>query len=71
MSDKQNDRILTDEDVEAVADALLEKIEAKVYHDMGKGLWGIVSKVLLAAMIALAAYGAVTKGTFSWPSSTQ
>jgi uncharacterized protein YqeY len=69
MSDHDN-RILSDEDVEAVADKLLEKIEAKVYHDMGKGLWGIVSKVLLAAMIGLAAYGAVS-GKLSWPSSTQ
>lgn len=70
MSDSHEHRTLTDEDVEAVADKLLEKIESKVYHDMGKGLWGIVSKILLAGTIGLAAYGALSGGKFSWPSST-
>lgn len=63
-------RALTDEEVEAIADKLLEKVEAKVYHDMGKGIWGIVSKALLAIMLGLAAYGALTGGKFTWPSGT-
>jgi uncharacterized protein YqeY len=70
MMHEHDNRVLSDEDVEAIADKLLEKVEAKVYHDMGKGLWGIASKLILAAMIGLAAYGAVS-GKMSWPSSTQ
>lgn len=68
---EDHDRLLSDADVEAIADRLLEKVESKVYHDFGKGVWSIVSKVLLAGLIALAAYGAATGGKFWWPSSTQ
>jgi len=67
---EQKTRTLSDEDVEAIAAALLEKVEQKVYYDMGKGIWGIVSKVLLALVLGLAAYGAVTGGKFTWPSGT-
>lgn len=69
MSDDR-ERTLSDADVEAIADLVLEKLENKVYHDFGKGVWSIVSKVLLAGLLAFAAYGAATGGKFTWPSST-
>lgn len=64
------ERVLSDADIEAIADLVLEKLENKVYHDFGKGVWSIVSKVLLTLLLALAAYGAVTGGKLQWPSST-
>jgi hypothetical protein len=52
-------RTLTDADVEAIAAALERKIIANFYSDLGKGVWGIAWKVLVGAILAVAAYGAV------------
>lgn len=67
---EHRERVLSDADIEAIADLVLEKLENKVYQDFGKGVWSIVSKVLLTLLLALAAYGAVTGGKFSWPPSS-
>lgn len=68
MSDDRG-RVLSDADIEAIADLVLEKLENKVYQDFGKGVWSIVSKILLTFLLAFAAYGAMTGGKFTWPPS--
>ena len=52
-------RTLTDADVEAIATALERKIISNFYSDLGKGVWGIAWKILVGAILAVAAYGAV------------
>jgi len=51
-------RQLSDEDVGAIVEALESRLTDKFYHDVGMGLWGLVWKGLLTAMLFLAAYGA-------------
>lgn len=48
-------RNLTDEDVQAILDAF----EDRFYTNLGKGLWGMVWKVLIVAIVGVAAYGAI------------
>lgn len=55
-------RKLTDEDVLAIVDALETRVTDKFYRDLGKGLWGLVWKTLVALMLFVAAYGAVKYG---------
>lgn len=52
-------RTLTDEDVKAIADTLKEEIVKQFYHDFGKGVWGIVWKVIIGILLTIAAWGAV------------
>lgn len=54
-------RNLTDGDVEAIVDALEERITKKFYTDLGKGVWAAVWRTLLTAALIVAAYGA-TRG---------
>lgn len=70
MPDKQDDRTLSDADVEAIAEKVMEQFAERFYSNIGKGLWGVVSKALLGLMIVLAAWGAATGGKFHWPSGT-
>lgn len=71
MTDQQqHERTLSDDDVEAIADKLLEKWEAKFYHNIGKGVWDVVKKFLFVVLLGIAAYGAATGGKFTWPSGT-
>lgn len=51
-------RNLTDKDVEAIVDALEERITKKFYTDLGKGVWATVWRLLVALALFLAAYGA-------------
>lgn len=51
-------RQLSDEDVTAIVDALEDRLTDKFYRDIGKGIWGIVWKAILGAMLFVAAYGA-------------
>ena len=55
-------RSLTDADVEAIVAKGEEVLLARFYGNLGKGLWSLVWKAALLAIIAVAAYGA-TKGT--------
>ncbi|QJQ31831.1 hypothetical protein GV829_04680 [Sphingomonas lacunae] len=55
-------RTLTDADVAAIADALETKLESRFYANLGKGVWAIVWKVIIAALLFIAAYGAVKGG---------
>lgn len=53
---------LSDEDVNKIVDRVCEKIEARMYHDVGQGVVSLAWKGVLILMIAIAAYGAgVTK----------
>ena len=73
MTDKPDDdqaRTLTDADVKAIAETVLDEWEERFYHNIGKGLWGIISKAAIALLIALAAYGVATGGKFAWPPSS-
>ena len=38
----QTNRTLTDEDIEAITVALEKKMTHKIYHDLGKGLFGMI-----------------------------
>lgn len=50
-------RSLTEADVDAIADALQERLKAEFYKDLGKGVWGWVKKGVIGLMIAAAYYG--------------
>lgn len=55
--------MLSDEQLEALAKMVSREMMAEAkrefYSDLGKGLWDIVKKGLLAAMIGLAIWGSV------------
>jgi hypothetical protein len=51
-------RNLTDADAEAIAQALQVRLKNEFYQDVGKGVWGIAWKVIVAMIVAIAAYGA-------------
>lgn len=55
-------RKLTDSDVMAIVDALEVRLTDKFYRDLGKGLWGIVWKAIVATLVFIAAYGALKYG---------
>lgn len=59
---KHEPRTLTDADVEAIADALQDRLKNEFYQDLGRGVWGFVWKGIVAMMIAVAAYGAFKVG---------
>lgn len=58
-------RALTDEDAKAIAAALADEMEDRLikrfYHNLGRGLWGLLWKGFLLAMLGLAAYGGIQK----------
>jgi hypothetical protein len=56
---KDDNRNLTDADVEAITEALREKVIMEFYRDLGRGVWGLVWRAIVMAMIAIAAFGAV------------
>lgn len=53
-----SDRRISDADVEAIAEAIREKMMERFYSDLGKGVWGWMKKIIITAIFALAAYGA-------------
>lgn len=65
MTDKQQReperraRVLTDEDVTAIATELEKRLTDNFYKDLGKGVWGLAKKAMLVVLVGLAAYGAV------------
>ncbi|MDB5807022.1 MAG: hypothetical protein JWN73_4344 [Betaproteobacteria bacterium] len=56
-----NPRNLTEDDVNAVVDELERRIVERFFSNVGKGVWQLVWRALIALMVLLAAYGA-TKG---------
>lgn len=57
MIDRRN-RTLTDADVEALADALKDRIKEEFYTDLGRGVWSVAWKGIVLMLIGLAYYGA-------------
>lgn len=64
MSDDQPERrhrMLTDEDIDAIADVLEVRLVERFYSNLGQGVWGLAKKGIIMALLALAAYGAFTE----------
>ncbi len=51
-------RNLTDEDVQAIVQALKTSIRDEFYTDLGKGLWAYFKRGLFVIAVGIAAYGA-------------
>lgn len=56
---ERRDRALTDEDVRALADEFESRLVARFYSNLGRGVWGLVWKAVVGAVVLIAAYGAV------------
>lgn len=54
----QENRTLTDADAAAVAAALHKRIVKQLYLDLGKGVFSLIWKAIVAAIVLIAAYGA-------------
>jgi hypothetical protein len=50
-------RNLTDDDVDAVVEALGKKLKQEFYEDLGRGVFAVAWKVVVGVIIALAAVG--------------
>lgn len=55
-------RVLTDADVNAIAEALRVKVKEDFYHDLGRGVWGMAWKAIILGIVSVAAYGAIKGG---------
>lgn len=64
------DRLLTDADVEAIAEKVLDMWEARFYTQVGKGVWGVIWKACVVVLVGLAGWGAATGGKLPWFSHT-
>jgi hypothetical protein len=53
--------MLTDEDIDAIADVLEVRLVERFYSNLGQGVWGLAKKGAIMALLALAAYGAFTE----------
>lgn len=51
------ERKMTDADVQVLADEMETRLVERFYGNLGRGLWGLVWKVVLLAIIGIAAYG--------------
>ena len=58
-----DERKLTDADIDAIVTSLEDRLKTKFYMDVGKGAWGLFKslcvKVFWTAVMFVAAYGAV------------
>lgn len=61
MPAKNDNRLLTDEDIEAIADALEKRVTDRFYGNLGQGVWSLVWKALVIAIAGLVAYGSLKK----------
>jgi hypothetical protein len=55
-------RNLTEDDVVAVVDELERRLVERFFSNVGKGVWQLVWRALIALMVLLAAYGAIKAG---------
>jgi len=55
---RKRDGKLSEEDRDAIARKVFERFQEQFYLNVGKGVWKLVWKVLILALIAVAAYGA-------------
>lgn len=56
-------RTLTDEDVQAIVEALSDRVKQEFYTDLGRGVWSLVWKAMVGALVAVAAIGAIKHGS--------
>ncbi len=61
---ERRQRTLTDADVEALTEAMRKKWIDSFYKDLGKGVWALVWRAVVIAVVAIAAYGALKTGGF-------
>jgi len=59
MEDERRNRALTDDDVKALADEFEQRLVARFYDNLGRGVWGLMWKAMIGAIVIVAAYGAV------------
>lgn len=52
-------RLLSDDDVKAIADELEKRLLERFYSDLGKGVWAAIWKAGIAILIAIAAAGSI------------
>lgn len=52
-----DDRNLTDADVEAIVHKLKTQLLTDFYGEIGKGVWGMIKKWVLPLALVLAVYG--------------
>jgi hypothetical protein len=50
------ERNLTDDDVDALADALEKRFEERFYNKLGQGLWGLIWKALIGVSLFIVGY---------------
>lgn len=50
------ERKLSDADVKAIVAELRREVTSTFYEDLGRGLWAAVTKIVVAALIGIAAY---------------
>jgi hypothetical protein len=55
----EEDRKLTDADIDAIVDRLETKVTERFYGDLGRGVWGVVWKAIVLAIVGIAAYGSM------------
>lgn len=55
-------RNLTEDDVIAVVDEMERRVVERFFSNIGKGVWELVWRALVLAMVGLAAYGAIKGG---------
>lgn len=53
---EDNNRRLSDEDIAALASELEKRLLTQFYHNLGKGVWGVLWKATITAVLAIAAY---------------
>ena len=59
MTDEEKVKVrnLTEDDVQALSDELEKRLTTWFYQGLGRGLWGVVWKGVLLALLAFAAAG--------------
>lgn len=63
-NDEQKYPHLTEEDIDKIVEKVCDKIENRLYNNVGSGIVGLVWRGMLLGLIALAAYGVV--GQVHW-----
>jgi hypothetical protein len=60
MGDPVEVRKLTTEEIDQIVDKVCDKLEKKLYLNVGRGALAVLWKIVLTLSIALAGYGAGT-----------
>ena len=52
-------RSLSDDDIKEIVDQLETRVAERFYNDLGRGVWSIVWKAIVLAIVGVAAYGSL------------